>query len=246
MASTTSGTPVPSLATVFTIGGVQLSLRTASDCMARISRSTRSAPSRSDLLMTKMSAISMMPALMVCTSSPMPGTRMTTRDIGQRHDIHFVLADANGFDHDQVASAGVEHGGDIGGGAGQSAERAARGHAADVDARIGVMRLHANAVAENRSSAERAGGIDRHNADGLALLAILARDLIDQRALAGPGRAGQAEQHGIAAVREKRLQQFGRFRRAVFDDRDGTCQRAGIAAAHTGNEFLDLAAVLTD
>src|SRR5579864_1666781 len=78
MASASSCTPFPSLATVFTIGGVQPSCRVASDCSARISRSTRSAPSRSLLLITKISAISMMPALIVCTSSPMPGTRITT------------------------------------------------------------------------------------------------------------------------------------------------------------------------
>src|SRR5215469_2941184 len=68
--------PLPSLATVFTMGGVQPSLRVARDWRARISRSTRSAPSRSLLLIAKMSAISMIPALMVCTSSPMPGTRI--------------------------------------------------------------------------------------------------------------------------------------------------------------------------
>src|ERR1019366_6260952 len=99
-------------------------------------------------------------------------------NVGQRHDVHFILAHPDGFNHDEVAPAGVEHGGDIGGGAGKSAERAARGHAANVDSRVGVVRLHADAVAENRASAERAGGIDRHDADGLVLLAVLARDLI--------------------------------------------------------------------
>ena len=43
----------------------------------RRSRSILSAPSRSHLLMTKMSPISMIPALMAWISSPKPGTRTT-------------------------------------------------------------------------------------------------------------------------------------------------------------------------
>ena len=67
---------------------------------------------------------------------------------------------------------------------GESAQRATRRHAANVDTGFGVMRLHANAVAKNRTAAERAGGIDRNNANGLALLAVFARHLVNQRALA--------------------------------------------------------------
>src|SRR5215472_5610201 len=46
--------------------------------IARSSRTTRSAPSRSALLTAKMSATSRMPALIAWTSSPIPGTRTTT------------------------------------------------------------------------------------------------------------------------------------------------------------------------
>ena len=45
--------------------------------VASIEATVRSAPSRSALLTTKMSAISMIPALSACTSSPAPGTRVT-------------------------------------------------------------------------------------------------------------------------------------------------------------------------
>ena len=64
------------------------------------------------------------------------------------------------------------------------------------------MRLHADAIAEDGAAAEWAGGIDGDDADGLVLLAIGVRDLIDQRALARAGRAGEAQQQGIAAMRK--------------------------------------------
>ena len=57
--------PVPSVATVRTIGTCRPSDRLSIACN---SRSTWSAPGRSLLLIAKMSAISMIPALIVCTS----------------------------------------------------------------------------------------------------------------------------------------------------------------------------------
>src|SRR5206468_4911299 len=69
-------------------------------------------------------------------------------DVGQANDVDFILADADGFDQDEVASGGVQKCGDVGGGAGQPTEGAARGHAADVNARVGKVVLHADAVAE--------------------------------------------------------------------------------------------------
>jgi len=54
------------------------------------------------------------------------------------------------------------------------------------------MRLHADAVAENRSAAEWAGRINGDYANRLALLAVLAPDLIDQRTLACPRRTSAA------------------------------------------------------
>ena len=53
------------------------SRRCAAPGSTRPPTTRRSAPSRSALLTTKMSAISMMPALSACTSSPVPGTSVT-------------------------------------------------------------------------------------------------------------------------------------------------------------------------
>ena len=51
---------------------------------------------------------------------------------------------------------------------------AARGHAADEDALVSGVRLHAHAIAENGAAAERAGRIDRDDADGLPAVRIAA------------------------------------------------------------------------
>ena len=125
--------------------------------------------------------------------------------VGESHDIDFVLSDADRLDDHQVPSARVDHGRHVGRCAGQSAERSACRHAANVNARVRIMRLHADAVAQNCASAERAGGIDSNDADGLLLLTIFARDLIHQCALARPRRTGKAKQHGISAEWKKGL-----------------------------------------
>ena len=75
----------------------------------RSTATVRSAPSRSALLTTKMSAISMMPALSACTSSPAAGHEHHDRDVGGADDVDFVLADADGLDDDDVLAGGVEH-----------------------------------------------------------------------------------------------------------------------------------------
>ena len=50
----------------------------------------------------------------------------------------------------------------------QAAELPARRHAADEHVRIGGVRLHPHAIAENGAAGERAGRIDRDHADRLA------------------------------------------------------------------------------
>src|SRR5688572_3168316 len=64
-----ASTPFPVTASVFSTG---------CDDSPAIASTTRSAPSRSALLTTKISAISMMPALSAWTSSPAPGLKTTT------------------------------------------------------------------------------------------------------------------------------------------------------------------------
>src|ERR1019366_9185973 len=161
--------------------------------------------------------------------------------IRQAHDVHLVLADADGLDHDNIAAAGVAHRRDIGSGAGQPAQRAARGHAANVNSGIGGVRLHANAVAKNCAAAERAGGIDSDDANRLPLLAVRVCYLVHQRALARAWRARHAQQYGLAAIGKQRLQQFGGLRAVVFDDGDATRQSPRLSRADSPDKFLDVA-----
>ncbi len=119
------------------------------------------------------------------------------RDISQAHDIDFVLPNADGLDQDDIASGSIEHGSDISRCACQSAQRSARRHAANVNSRIGEVILHTDAVAQNRAARVRAGGIDRDDADGTILFAIVPRQLIDQRALSGARRASEPNDAGL-------------------------------------------------
>ena len=135
------------------------------------------------------------------------------RDVGGADDVHFVLAHADRFDEDDVLAGGVEDERGVGGRARQPAEVAARRHAADEDAGVGDVRLHADAVAEDRAAGVRAGRIDRDDADGLARSAELRDQAIDQRALAGAGRAGDAGEIGAAGVREHLAHHLGALRR---------------------------------
>ena len=183
--------PCRSLASVFTIGGRQSpSPNDCSDSIASIDATVRSAPSRSALFTTKMSAISMMPAFSACTSSPVPGTSRTMRDVGRADDVDFVLADADRLDEHDVLAGGVEHERGIAGRAREAAQVAARRHAADEHAGVGGVRLHADAIAEDGAAGERARRIDGDDADASARAAG-ARRSADRRACSCRRRAAR-------------------------------------------------------
>ena len=94
-----------------------------------------------------------MPALSACTSSPAPGHERHDRDVGGADDVDLVLADADGLDDDDVLAGGVEDERGFAGRAREAAEVAARRHAADEHAVVAGVRLHADAVAEDRAAA---------------------------------------------------------------------------------------------
>src|SRR5512147_2164915 len=91
------------------------------------------------------------------------------------------------------------------------------------------MRTHANAVAENCAARVRTGWINSDDSDRLALLAILARELVDQRALPCARCAGESDHAGTSGVREQGLQQVRRLRRAIFDGSNGARQGTRIS-----------------
>ena len=60
------------------------------------------------------------------------------RDVGRADDVHFVLADADRLDDDDVLAGGVEHERGVAGRARQAAQVSARRHAADEHAFVGA------------------------------------------------------------------------------------------------------------
>ena len=111
-------------------------------------------------------------------------------DLREAGDFDFVLAYADGFNDDVVAAGGVHQLNQVGGGAGQTAEAAAGGHGTDEDAGIGMVLLHADAVAQDGSAGAATGGVDGQNGDGFALTAQGGGEGIHQGAFTGTGRAG--------------------------------------------------------
>src|SRR5258708_20140012 len=104
--------------------------------------------------------------------------------MGEANKIDLILTHTNRFDQHNIFACGVEHGGGVRGRARQPSKIAARGHAAYVDSWIGVVGLHAYAVAEDRTTGVRAGGINRNDANRPLLPPILAAHLTNHPALA--------------------------------------------------------------
>ncbi len=157
------------------------------------------------------------------------GHEHENRDIGGAGDVDFVLPHADGLDRDDVFSGGVEHERRVGRRARQTAEMPARRHAADEHAGVLRVRLHAHAIAKHRAAAERAGGIDGEHADCAAGLAPPRDEAIDQRALAGAGRAGDADEKRAPRSPEQLAHERGPLIDVVLDERDAARDAARIA-----------------
>src|ERR1035437_3899410 len=152
-------------------------------------------------------------------------------DLGDGGDLDLVLTDADGFDDDVIPAGGVHEVGQVGGGAGQSAHGAAGGHGTYEDAGIGVVLLHAYAVAQNGAAGGAAAGVDGEDGEGLALFAQLQRQGVHQRALAGSRRAGDADDAGMASFRLKFTESFEGLGIAVLDAGGDSRQRARVPLA---------------
>src|SRR5690242_214705 len=96
-----------------------------------------------------------------------------------------------------------------------------------------MMRLHANAIPKNRAASVGTRRIYGDDPDRLLLLAILARELINQRALAGAWRTGESDHGRVATVGEERLHQANRLRGVIFNCANGASESTNIAAANT-------------
>ena len=214
MAASTSATPLSSVATVFTIAGTSLPDRHRDASSASPIR--RSAPSRSALFTTKTSAISMMPALRAWTSSPSPGTS-TTRPRRR------AAISTSSWPTPTVSTRTTSLPGRVSTVSrrrwrGQAAQVAARRHRADEDARVGRVRLHADAVAQDRAARVRAGGIyrDRRRPSPWARRCAVSRSTrVDLPAPGGPVMPTKARPAcGNSAAQERAARRRARPRSA--------------------------------
>ena len=162
----------------------------SSDSIVSIDAAVRSAPSRSALLTTKMSAISMMPALSACTSSPAPGTIVTTEMSAVRtmSTSSCPTPTVSMMTTSKPAASSTTRG--LGGRAREAAEMPARRHAANEDAGVFGVRLHAHAIAQDGAAAVRARRIDGEHADRPARFADTRRSA-DRRACSCRRPAGR-------------------------------------------------------
>jgi len=94
----------------------------------------------------------------------------------------------------------------------------------------------ADPIAEQRAVGERRGGVDRQHADGAPGRAARLGDGADQRRLADSGRAGEADDGGIAGVRIDLLDELPTLRAVVLDERDRARERAAIAVQQTSGK----------
>ena len=158
-------------------------------------------------------------------------------DIGQADDLDFILSDANGFDKENISSAGFDHLRYVACGCGKTTQRPARGHAANIEAVVTCMLLHADTVAEKRAAGKRTGWIDGYHANSLARCSPRTGQAVDERALAGSRRACDAYTQRATRMRKTCREHVDRLRRAVFDNGDCTGERSGISITQMRDQF---------
>jgi len=94
-----------------------------------------------------------------------------------------------------------------------------------------MVALHTNAITQNRAAGIRARGINGNDAYRLLRLAVMARQMIHQRALPRPGSSRESDHARLPTKRKQGLQQLVGSGRTVFNQRNCTRQRPRIASA---------------
>src|SRR6185369_12097717 len=132
-------------------------------------------------------------------------------------DIHFVLTDADRFNNNNVHPEGVHDQGNIRGRARKTSQCATRGQAANENTFVAGVAVHADTVTQDRAAGKGAGGVDRHYPDLFPAYTKRGGQLIDQRRFSGAGRAGNADDIGVAGAGIECFQLFNRLGAAVVD-----------------------------
>ncbi len=143
--------------------------------------------------------------------------------------VDLRLADPDGLEEHVVAAGGVHQQRGLERGLGQPAERAARRHRADEDARVEEVLGQPDPVAEQRAAAERRARVDRQHRDRALERALVGDERPDQRRLARAGRPGEPDDLRAAGLRIDLADERPALRVVVLDERDAARQRALVA-----------------
>ena len=114
-------------------------------------------------------------------------------------NLDFVLPDADRLDDDVIPAGGVHQARQIGGRPCNATHGPAGGHRADEDSGVGVVLLHADAIAQNGAAGGATARVHGEDGDGLSLLAQFQREGVHQRALSRSRRAGDTYDASMAA-----------------------------------------------
>ena len=121
----------------------------------------------------------------------------------------------------------VEH---IAGRARQATEVPARRDRTYEHALVGEVLLHPNAVAENRAPRVGTRWVDGEHGHALALVPVGPDQAVDERALAGARRTGDADHVRLPLVGKHRLQELEGVRVALVDQTASPSQRSNVPA----------------
>src|SRR5581483_11601020 len=159
-------------------------------------------------------------------------------DVCEADDVDLILPYADSLDEHNIFAGCIKQRGNICSRRSESTKKTTSCHAADINSRIGMVRLHANTVAKNRSARIRTCGINSDDADHFLFLAIRARKLIHERTFAGARRAGKADDSGVSTVLKQRLHQPKTVSGVVFDGTNRPGKGTNIAGADALDERL--------
>ena len=139
---------------------------------------------------------------------------------------------SDGLDKDQILPKGIQKFPDPLGGLWQAAMATSGSHTTDKHSGIEVMLLHADPIAEDGATRKRAGGIDRNNTNGFALLAGVGGEFVGNGAFADAGRPRNAHTVSPAQGRGKTSHDLWHFGAVPFDVGHQLRQRPLVASEH--------------
>jgi len=114
---------------------------------------------------------------------------------------------------------------------------------ADEHAVVEKVRLHSDAVAEDRPAAERARGIDRDDPHGGALAAQPGDQAVDERRFPGTGRSRDPDDVRSARVLVDGAHDLASVGVAILDSGDQFGERHAVALEHAGDQRLPIRVV---